>query len=62
MVYMGVRHRAIVIDNFRRRRTGLVGWSIVNPAIRTERVVGDVCGVVKGRIEAIEGREGWPRE
>jgi hypothetical protein len=63
-VYMRMRHGAVVVGELGGRRTRLIGGRIEDPTVRTERGIGDVGGVVEGRVEAVDvcGGEGAARE
>ena len=51
-------HGTVVVDILRSWSTGLICWGIVDATISADGGVGDVGGVVEGRVEGVTGREG----
>lgn len=60
-VYVRMRHGAVIIDTVACLARAVRG-GIEDAAIRAERGIGDVRGVVEGRVEAVHGSQRGARE
>lgn len=60
-VYVRMRHGAVIIDAV-ASLARLVGGGAEDAAIRAQRGIGDVRGVVEGRVEAVHGSQRGARE